>query len=223
MRIRLDTGTPIELALPEGAARRGLVVIPDIMGLRPLFDDLVARLARENRWAVAAVELFPDGDHLVTIEQRFGAAPDLDDQRVIGDCAAAADVLRERAGCDVVAVLGFCMGGMYALKAAASGHFDKGVSFYGMIHVPEGWRGSGQAEPLDLLNGSHTPILAIVGGRDPYTPAADVEQLRALGRHVDVVVYPDAEHGFVHDVSRPAHRADDAADAWARVLALLDA
>jgi dienelactone hydrolase len=221
MRIQLDSGTPAELVLPAGEALRGLVVIPDIMGLRPLFDDLVARLAAENRYAVAAIELFPTGPHLETVEERFEAAPHLDDQRVIGDTVAAADVLQAQAGCDYVAVLGFCMGGMYALKAAASGRFDKAVSFYGMIRVPSGWRGPGQAEPLELLKDSTTPILAVIGGRDPYTPASDVEQLRALGPHVEAVVYAEAEHGFVHDRSRPAHRADDAADAWARVFALL--
>jgi carboxymethylenebutenolidase len=33
-----------------------------------------------------------------------------------------------------------------------------------------------------------------------------------------VVRYEGAEHGFVHDASRPAHRPDDAADAWRRVV-----
>jgi carboxymethylenebutenolidase len=36
-----------------------------------------------------------------------------------------------------------------------------------------------------------------------------------------VVVYDDAEHGFVHAPERDAHRPDDAADAWRRVLAFL--
>jgi carboxymethylenebutenolidase len=38
-----------------------------------------------------------------------------------------------------------------------------------------------------------------------------------------VVRYADAEHGFVHDPSRPAHRADDAADAWSKVIEFLSA
>ncbi|MGZ4690281.1 MAG: dienelactone hydrolase family protein, partial [Acidimicrobiia bacterium] len=37
----------------------------------------------------------------------------------------------------------------------------------------------------------------------------------------EVVVYEGADHGFVHDAERPAHRAADAADAWTRVLAQL--
>ncbi|MEO2155099.1 MAG: dienelactone hydrolase family protein [Acidimicrobiales bacterium] len=35
--------------------------------------------------------------------------------------------------------------------------------------------------------------------------------------------YAGADHGFVHDPSRPAHRAEDAADAWRRVVAWLEA
>jgi carboxymethylenebutenolidase len=61
--------------------------------------------------------------------------------------------------------------------------------------------------------------MAIIGGRDTFTPDTDVADLEAAG--VEVVRYPDAEHGFVHDPDRPAHRADDAADAWTRVLAYL--
>ena len=38
MRITLPSGTPAEVARPPGPPARGVVVIPDIMGLRPLFD-----------------------------------------------------------------------------------------------------------------------------------------------------------------------------------------
>jgi dienelactone hydrolase len=36
-----------------------------------------------------------------------------------------------------------------------------------------------------------------------------------------ILVYPDAEHGFVHAPDRPAHRAEDAADGWRRALTFL--
>jgi len=54
--------------------------------------------------------------------------------------------------------------------------------------------------------------------------AADIEALRAAWSDrpdCEIVVYPEADHGFVHAPERPAHRADDAADAWRRVLAFL--
>jgi carboxymethylenebutenolidase len=218
MRIALASGTAAELAAPEGP-RRGVVLAPDIMGLRPLFDDLSARLAAEHGWAILAPEPFPDRED-ATIEERLELVRTLRDERQVGDLVAAAAELRARTGVEHVAVLGFCMGGMYALKSAPTGAFDKVVAFYGMIRVPEQFRGPGHAEPVDLVAvPGAAPVLAIIGGRDHFTPPADVDDLEATG--ATVVRYPDGEHGFVHDPSRPTHRADDAADAWARAVTFL--
>ena len=161
----------------------------------------------------AAVEPFP-GRESMTLEERMGAMGDLDDDRQVADIVATAHLINlER-----VAVLGFCMGGMYTLKAAATGRFDRAAPFYGMIRVPDAWRGPKQRDAIDVLNdapGSAQRVLAIIGTADPYTPPKDVEDLAAAG--ATVVRYEGAEHGFVHDASRPSHRADDAADAWRRV------
>jgi len=218
MRITLPSGTAAERVVPPvGGDGRGLVVIPDIMGLRPLFDDLCARLAAEQGWVVCAPELWPDHEDQ-PIEWRLEHVGDLDDDRVLGDAVAAADAT----GGDRVAVIGFCMGGMYALKASATGRFDRAAAFYGMIRVPEHWRSSTQREPLAAVSSpGRCPTLAVIGTADIWTPPADVEALEAAG--VEVVRYEGAEHGFVHDASRPAHRPDDAADAWARVLAFVGA
>jgi carboxymethylenebutenolidase len=215
MRMELPSGTPAELVTPPGEPRRGVAIAPDVGGLRPLFDDLCARLANEHGWAVCAAEPFPGREHL-DLEQRFEAIRSFDDERQLGDLVAAADAT----GADPVAVVGFCMGGMYALKAAGTGRFDRAVSFYGMIHVPEQWGGPGHGDPLDAVRRpGAAQVLAIIGGRDVWTPAPDVDALEEAG--ATVVRYPEAEHGFVHDASRPAHRAADAADAWDRAVAFL--
>ena len=212
MRTNLPTGTSVEIAASDNPTR-GVVLVPDIMGLRPLFDDLVARLAADYGWAVAAVEPFP-GRESMTIEERMAAMAGLDDERQLADVVAAAHLL----DLEPVGILGFCMGGMYTMKAAATGRFDRAAPFYGMIRVPEAWRGPAQRNAIDMLAdapGAAERILAIVGTADPYTPVGDVDDLEAAG--ATVVRYEGAEHGFVHDASRPAHRADDAADAWRRV------
>lgn len=192
---------------------RGVVIAPDIMGVRPLFEDLAARLADEHGWVVRLAEPFPGLGHL-SLEERLATPLDVD--RVVADLVAAADAT----GCDRVAVVGFCRGGLHAYQAAGTGRFDRAVSFYGMIRVPPEWN-PGRGEPLEVLA---TPkaclVLAVVGGSDQWTPPADVEALRALP-NVEVVVYPGAGHGFVHDPDRPAHRPDDAADAWQRVARFL--
>jgi len=199
-----------------GPGPRGVVICPDIGGLRPLFDDLAARLAADHGWSVCVVE--PFADHAgSSVEDRVGGlAGQLTDDRLLGDMVAAADLT----GAPAVAAMGFCMGGMYALKASGTGRFDRAVAFYGMIHVPEAWRGQGQGEPLDAIGRrGATEVMAIIGERDAWTPPEHVAELEAAGAFV--VRYPEAEHGFVHDASRPAHRASDAADAWSRVSGFL--
>jgi len=220
MRITLPSGTPAEVSRPDegGAAgpEAGLVIAPDIFGLRPLYDDLVARLAREWNLAVCAVEPFPGRELGPDIEPRFASVSSIDDALHLRDLEEAAGMLGQAR----VGLLGFCLGGMYCHKASRSEVFDRIVSFYGMIRVPEPWRSPGQGEPLHYLAEGHADrVLAIVGERDHYTPPADIAALAAAG--VTVVRYPEAEHGFAHDVTRPAHRAVDAADAFARARAWL--
>jgi len=189
----------------------GLVITPDIFGLRPLFDDLVARLASQWSMTVCAVEPFPGLDLGDEVEPRFAAVPRLDDDAHLRDLVEGADAT----GCETVGLIGFCMGGMYCLKAARSDRFAKIASFYGMIKLPDAWAGPGQAEPLGLLASGHADrVLAIIGDLDEYTPPGDVADLARTP--VTVVRYPDAEHGFAHAPERPAHRADDAADAFRR-------
>ena len=222
MRITLPSGTAAEIAHPAtGEARGGLVVAPDIFSLRPLYDDLVARLASEWQMVVCAVEPFPGRTLGPEIEPRFAAVPEIDDQAHLRDLLEGADAVSGALPAGVpVGLLGFCLGGMYCHKASRSDRFHRIVSFYGMIRVPEAWRSPTQGEPLQYLADGHADrVLAIIGDRDHYTPPADVEALAATG--VSVVRYADAEHGFAHDTSRPAHRADDAADAFARANAWL--
>jgi carboxymethylenebutenolidase len=216
MREQLASGTAVEIAR-RGEAM-GLVIAPDIFGLRPLFDEMVAHLASEHGWTVVAVEPFPEHPDLPDVDARFAAVPELSDARQFADLAAAADLT----GCNRVGLIGFCMGGMTTLKAASTGRFDRAAAFYGMIRLPVAWRGDGQGEPLELLAAapSSTPTLAIIGTEDPYTPPEDVAALRDVPT-VTVVEYRGAEHGFVHDPARPSHRPDDAADAWRRTITFL--
>ena len=87
--------------------------------------------------------------------------------------------------------------------------------------LPEQWRSPTTVEPLDQLAAPGAArVLGIFGGVDHWTPPDDIDAIRRLP-NVEAVVYADADHGFVHDPSRPAHRADDARDAWSRALRFL--
>lgn len=227
-RITLDvegTLVPAYHARPDGEALGGVVLVADIHGLRPLMEDIARRLATHGL-AVCAPETFarlvPSGGSLSS-EERMARAGELHDDVVMEDLAEAADHLAAADHVGTLAVMGFCLGGSYALKAAASGRFERAVAFYGLVRTLPAWTGGGQRDALDVAAGA-CPTLAIFGEVDPYTPAADIEALRnAWAGKADhkVVVYRGADHAFAHDPDRPEHRPDDAADAWHRTLAFL--
>lgn len=220
-RIRLATGTEAILARPpHGAPTRGVVLLPDIGGLRPLFDQLCADLAARHRWTVCAPEAWSGREDLA-VPERLERAGELDDDVVLGDALAAAD----QTGCDRVSVIGFCMGGMFALKASGIWRFDRVAAFYGMVRLPEHWRSDTLREPLPALEAlgpedTAERLLVVAGTEDPWVPPADLDAAEEAG--ATVVRYEGAVHGFVHDPGRPDHRPDDAADAWRRVAAFFD-
>ena len=100
----------------------GIALHPDIMGIRPLFDDLCRRLATHG-FAVCCPEPFTRAPADVRAAEapqaRMAYVKELDDDSQIGDLEAAADYLVVHDDVSEIAVMGFCMGGMYAMKAAA--------------------------------------------------------------------------------------------------------
>ena len=131
---------------------------------------------------------------------------ELDDELQIGDLEAAADYLVVHDDVREVAVMGFCMGGMQVLKAAATGRFDQAVAFYGMIRVPDDWVGPKHA-PAARHRRRRVPHARDL--RRPATRTRRRPTSKRCGRRgpsrpdCEIVVYPEAEHGFVHAPERP--------------------
>ncbi|MCU1430626.1 MAG: dienelactone hydrolase-like enzyme [Actinomycetia bacterium] len=207
---------------PDGMPIAGVVLHPDIMGLRPLFEDMARRLATHG-FAVAAIDPFSryGDDQRASAEARMAAVAQLDDATQLADLEAAANLLVVEDDVFTISVMGFCIGGYYTFKAAASDRFDRAVAFYGMLRTPEPWRGPGHRDPLDVLANA-CPTLAVFGGADPYTPPEDIEALRKIWadrKDCEIIVIEGAEHGFVHDPDRPAHLPEAAAMVWEKALA----
>jgi carboxymethylenebutenolidase len=218
---------PAVHARPDGMPVAGLVLHPDMGGLRPLFEDMARRLATHGL-AVCVFEQFaaqPE-DVRSSVESRMAHVKDLDDGAQMEMLDAAANLLVVEDDVSRVSVLGFCMGGHYVFKAASLDRFDAAVAFYGMLRTPDGWRGQGHGiEPLDVA-ADMVPTLAIFGADDSWTPAADIDALRAAwsGRDdCEIIIVEGAEHGFVHAPERDVHRPDDAARLWDRALAWVGA
>ncbi len=210
-------------ARPDGMPRAGLVLHPDVGGLRPLFEDMARRLATHGL-AVCTFEPFAaaSAEARSSVEARLAAVGELDDGVQLDIMSAASNLLIVEDDVSQVSVLGFCMGGHYTFKAAGEDRFDRAVAFYGMLRTPEAWQGPGhRIDPLAVA-AEMCPTLAVFGTNDPWTPADDIAALKqawSARTDCEIVEIQDAEHGFVHDPDRPIHRAEEAATLWARAIA----
>lgn len=205
-------------AAPSGA---GIVILPDVRGLHPFYEELALRFAESGIDALA-VDYFgrtagtgergEDFDFRAHVDQTAYPTLRSDIQ------AAAHDLRRRRAPRNVFSV-GFCFGGRLAFLTATHEGLDLAgaIGFYG---PPAGPGRAGTPPPIDLVSEMRCPILGLFGGDDGTIPAADVDRFRrALGEagvEHELVVYPGAPHSFF---DRKAEQfADASADAWRRAL-----
>jgi carboxymethylenebutenolidase len=227
-RIELDLGgraVAARLALPDGEGLHpGVLVIHELWGLTGDIERICDRLAGAG-YAALAPELYGPGSRPVCIAR---AVRDLarGGERGSGRAAEALASLRRLSGVDGsrVGVIGFCMGGGYALLLGAEEDVRAASVNYGRV-----------PEELGRLEGL-CPVVASYGRRDrALLPAA--ERLRGFleDREIshDLKVYPEAGHSFMNrSMPRVATRAlrplaaveyrqDEAEDAWRRILAFL--
>ena len=147
--------------------------------------------------------------------------------RTFDEIDAARGRLASRADCTGrVGVIGFCMGGGFALLAAPRFGFGAASVNYG--RVPD--------DAKRLLVGA-CPIVASYGGRDRGLRGHAERLERALhanGVEHDVKTYPDAGHSFLNQnrgalalvfsrVFGAGYDGPSAEDAWRRIFAFFDA
>jgi carboxymethylenebutenolidase len=73
---------------------------------------------------------------------------------------------------------------------------------------------------MDVVDDLKAPVLGLYGALDKGIPVADVEAMQAKlrGSKSSIVLYPDADHGFLADY-RPSYNAAAGKDAWGKLLA----
>jgi len=76
--------------------------------------------------------------------------------------------------------------------------------------------------PIDIVPMLKAPVLGLYGGKDQGIPLDTVEKMREAlkktGNPSEIIVYPDAPHGFFAD-TRESYRKEAAQDGWKRLLA----
>jgi carboxymethylenebutenolidase len=204
-----------------------VIVIQEAFGVTPHIEEVARRFASAGYRAVAPHLFYRTGDPALSydnLEEIWPHLKELRGDQILDDIDAALGYLEDAAGLATarVAVVGFCMGGSVTALSAAKRRFGAAVSFYGG-GVQEGR--FGMPPLLELAPGFQTPWLGLYGGQDEGIPVAQAEALRDAAKQAsvptDLVVYPDAGHGFhCTDRAKSYHEAS-AQDAWTRTLAWL--
>lgn len=200
------------LATPEKGKGPGVIVIQEWWGLVGHIKDICDRFAGEGYVALA-----PDLYHGKTTKSpdeagKLMMAMDID--RAEKDLRGAIQHLldHEVSTGDEVGIVGFCMGGALALYAATKNdRVGACVVFYG---------GHPSVKP-DLPN-LHAPVLGIYAERDGFVTPESVrkleQNLKELGKSVEMHIYPDTDHAFFNDERPEVYDERASKDAWRRTI-----
>ena len=225
------SSAPGYLATPDGPAGEGapgVVVLHAWWGLTEPFRQVCDRLAAAGFVALAP-DLYRGKTTAVIAEaEALSTALGEESERVGGDIAGAVRFVRGYGhptatsattlpadSRDALALVGFSMGGAYALDTSVvqAEEIAAVVTFYATYTGPDFRR-------------AKAAYLCHFAENDPFEPAesvAEMEQvLRAAGRPATFYTYPGAGHWFF-EANRPdAYDAAAAALAWERTVAFLN-
>lgn len=218
---------------PASGAHPGVLIWPDIMGLRPAYRVMGQRLA-ESGYAVLVVNPFyrqarspvlAEGDSFAnpaTRERLIGMMRTFTPQTQTSDAIAFTNFLDAQSAVDTsrkLGTMGYCMGGPFTMRTAAAmpARIGAGASFHG--------GGLVTAEPDSphlLVPQMRASFLFAVAQNDdqadPTAKTALAEAYQAARLPAEIEVYP-AQHGWCPPDS-PVYDQVQAERAWARLLAL---
>lgn len=207
------------LSIPDSPTPRpGVVVVHDAVGYGPDKESTSRRIAAAG-YVTITPDMYSRGGRARCITRVFREML-TKRGRAFDDILAARDHLQEMPECNrTVGIVGFCMGGQFALLLSPKG-FGASAPFYGNPlprHLSE------------TLDGA-CPIVASFGRRDALgigAPSQLRKVVKAKGIPADVKVYPDAGHSFANELpAQPllrivgfGYNAAVTEDAWSRVFA----
>jgi carboxymethylenebutenolidase len=221
-----DGKLPAYYARPaQGTSFPVVLVNEEIFGVHGYIQDVCRRFAKLGYLAVAPEIYFRNADFpKMTDAQQImrDVIFKTPDAEIMSDLDATLDWAAHNHGDGKrMAEVGFCFGGRNTwLYAAHNPDLKAAVAFYGLIKTP-----TSDIKPktaLDIADQIHCPLLGLYGGQDQSIPVDLVHQAeakaKAAGKTVEIVIFPDAPHGF-HADYRPSYRKADAEDAWQRTIA----
>jgi carboxymethylenebutenolidase len=207
---------------PSGA---GIVILPDVRGLHPYYEELALRFAERGIDALAIDYFGRTAGTETARDDSFEYKPHVDATTWAGqqaDIRAAAGEMRASDASRVRSLftIGFCFGGRLAFLTPTLGLGLAGaIGFYGPPTSPR----NDTPPPVEAVSEIEGSILGLFGGADTGIPpdarATFDEALTAAGVDHRLITYPDAPHSFFD--RKAAEFADASAAAWDEVLAFI--
>jgi carboxymethylenebutenolidase len=226
-----DGEMPAYRAAPVGRKRLPtLLVVQEIFGVHEHIRDLCRRFAKLGMLAIAPELYARQGnpasytDIQLMMRELVSKVPD---SQVLGDLDATAAWARGNGGHPrKLAITGFCWGGRIVwLYAAHSRDVKAGIAWYGRLAgEPNELQ---PRHPIDVVGELKAPVLGLYAGKDRGISLESVERMRVAlqggskaARASEIIVYPDAQHGFNADY-RASYSSADSLAANARLQAWL--
>ncbi|TFI52462.1 dienelactone hydrolase family protein [Mastigocladus laminosus UU774] len=227
VKIPVADGTiPAYRAMPASGTNFPVVlVVQEIFGVHEYIQDICRRFAKLGYLAIAPELYARQGDvsKLSNIEEiRTKVVSKVPDAQVLSDLdATVAWAAKSKGDVNRLGITGFCWGGRIVwLYAAHNPKLKAGVAWYGRL-VGESTPLQPQY-PIDVAASLKAPVLGLYGGKDEGIPLSTVEKmqqaLKTAKQPSEIVVYPNAPHGF-HADYRPTYQKQAAEDAWKRLQA----
>jgi carboxymethylenebutenolidase len=221
-----DGELPAYRAMPARGGRFPVIlVVQEIFGVHEHIKDVCRRFAKAGYLAIAT-ELYArqgDASKITDVKNLMPIVSSVPDAQVLSDLdATVAWASSSGSGrTKRLGITGFCWGGRIVwLYAAHNAGLKAGVAWYGRL---DGQRSELQPSfPIDVAGRLKAPVLGLYGGLDKGIPASDLEKMRAqlaaARSKSEIIVFPEAEHGFNADY-RPSYNAAAARAGWQKALA----
>ena len=241
------TGAEVEIRTPDGTAdayfvhpakgkHPGVLIWPDIFGLRPAFKEMATRLA-ESGYSVLVINPFyrtkkaptapehPDFNDPATRQALVELAGTLTPDTAVADAKAFVAFLDSQPSVDAkrkIGTTGYCMGGPFVFRTAATfpDRVGAGATFHGGGLVTD----KPDSPHLLILQMKAHFLIAIAENDDSRQPEAkDVLREAFAKAHLpaEIEVYPGTLHGWCPPDSK-VYNHDQAEKAWSRMLVLFN-
>jgi carboxymethylenebutenolidase len=204
------------LARPVGGSASGMLLLPMITGIGEQVREYADTLAGLGITALTWDPFHGPSTDDHTVEQLLELYAKFDDTAVLAEQTALLDHLLGELGCAKAGVIGWCLGGRFALLLAGRDQrVANVVAYHPTVTIPPA--PNHDLDAAEYAARITAPVMMLYPGSDTLVSKESFERLqsavnsREKGASI-VHVYPDAEHGF----SARARQANPVnAEAWA--------